>query len=147
MAQDGAGPTDDVTLDDALSDAGPGNDTTPSDVDGDGYPDDIDNLPCLAFELTIYNGGVTAATVNLDGTEVAGSNYFPTPDPITIAINPTSAENVLALGGQLAGSPRDSLTVVVMDASNVRYFATVNVREPGHTRDQTFRFSIDATCP
>jgi hypothetical protein len=147
VAQDGTDPTDDVSLDDAHSDAGPGNDTTIGDSDGDGYPDDIDNLPCLAFYLTIYNEGVTAATVNLNGNEVVGSNYFPTPDPITVAINPTNGENTLALGGQLSGSPRDSLTLVVMDSANTLYFATVIVREPGPPRDRSFTFTIDAVCP
>lgn len=141
-----AAPGDDTFVDDAWSDVGPGSDTIIGDQDGDGIPDDIDNLPCLAIYLTIYNENVSAASVMLNGSEVVGSSAFPTNDPIRVAINAVAGENTLALGGKLTGSPADTLTLVVMDTQNTLYFSTVIVRQPGPPRDQTFTFVVDASC-
>lgn len=155
----------DATPTDALADGGPLDDVITTDVgpepdvsgpdtvvsdpdsDGDGIPDADDNLPCLAIYLVVYNQGVTAATLSLNGTEIVGSSAFPTADPITVFINPTSGDNTLALGGQLTGSPSDSLTLVVVDTDGHIYFATVIQRTPGKPFDHTYTFAIDVTCP
>lgn len=155
----------DATPTDAIADGGVPDDVTTTDVgpdpdapqpdvvvsdpdsDGDGIPDSEDNLPCVAIYLVVYNQGVTAATLSLNGTEVVSSNAFPTSDPITVFINPTSGENTLALGGQLTGSPSDSLTLVVVDTDGHIYFATVIQRNPGKPLDHTYTFAIDRTCP
>ncbi|HRE87921.1 MAG TPA: hypothetical protein PK095_02170 [Myxococcota bacterium] len=117
------------------------------DDDGDGIPNEEDNLPCLAIMLTVYNDDVTSATVELNDQEVVGSNAFPSEDPITVYINPVSGENSLSLGGKLGGSPRDSLTLLVSDTQGNVYFTTVIVRQPGAPQTQSFTFTIDATCP
>ena len=67
--------------------------------------------------------------------------------PAAITINPTTGENTLALGGQLTGSPSDSITLVVVDSDGHIYFATVIQREPGKPVAQSYVFDIDATCP
>lgn len=139
--------TDTGTPSDATPDAGPGPDTTVGDSDGDGFPDDVDNLPCLAIYLTVYNDGVTSASVQLNGAEIVGSSAFPTQDPITVFINPQSGTNTLALGGKLTGSPRDTLTLVVADTTGRIYFTTVIIRQPGSPTNNTFTFDLDATCP
>ena len=138
---------------DTTADTGSPSDTTTDtgnplgDDDGDGIPNDEDNLPCLAIILTVFNDDVTSATVELNDQEVVGSNAFPTEDPITLYINPVSGENTLSLGGKLGGSPRDSLTLLVSDTQGNVYFTIVIVRQPGMPQTQSFTFVIDATCP
>lgn len=142
----------DIDDDASTTDAGPGPDvpaeeTIGGDQDGDGIPDDEDNLPCLAVYLVVYNDDVTSASIELNGSEVVDASSFPTSEPITVTINPSAGENSLALGGQLTGSPSDTLTLVVIDASGHVYFATVIAREPGKPMDKTFTFTLDVTCP
>jgi len=138
--------TDDTTLDDGIL-VGPDGGGTVTDSDGDGIPDDEDNIPCLGFYLVVYNSGVTSATISVNGAEVVGSNAFPTPDPIRVVLNPVQGTNTLALGGKLAGAPRDSLTLFVEDTNGVVYFSTLIVRDPGHPETRTYTFDVDVTCP
>ena len=146
---DAGPPADAVPTDVGPEPDAPGPETVvaDNDSDGDGIPDDQDNLPCLAIHLVVYNQGVTAASLTLNGVEVVASNAFPTSEPITVFINPTSGSNELALGGQLTGSPSDTLTFVVVDTTGHIYFATVIERNPGKPVDHTYTFEIDATCP
>lgn len=149
----------DVQIDDTLDDTSiedvdpgpdvPGSETVVSDgdSDGDGIPDDEDHLPCLAIYLVVYNNNVSSASLLLNGTEVVGANAFPTTEEIAVFINPTSGDNTLELGGKLTGSPSDTLTLVVIDTEGRIYFAVVIAREPGKPADQTYTFTVDATCP
>lgn len=141
-----AGPTDDTLIGDGVL-VGPDGGGTVTDSDGDGIPDDQDHIPCMGFYLTVYNTGVTSATIEVNGAEVVGSSSFPTSDAITVTLNPVSGTNTLALGGKLAGGPSDSLTLLVTDTNQVVYFSTVIVREPGRPDTRTYTFDVDVTCP
>ncbi len=149
-ALDDVATNDGVTPDEtALGDATPTETDTAmgGDHDGDGIPDDEDHLPCLAITLVVFNEDVSSASLVLNGVEAVSANAFPTDDAIYVTINPTQGENTLALGGQLTGSPSDTLTLFITDGSGVVYFATVITREPGKPNDRTYTFTIDVTCP
>lgn len=144
------GPVDDAIVVDADPGADvPGEETVggDQDSDGDGIPDDEDNLPCLAIYLIVYNDGVSSASLILNDQEVVAPDSFPTSEPITVFINPTTGENTLSLGGKLTGSPTDTLTLVVVDTEGHIYFAVVIQRESGKPDEPSYTFTIDATCP
>lgn len=120
--------------------------TVTPDADGDGIPDDIDNLPCLAVMLIVYNSHVTSASLSFNGSEIVPASEFPTTAGITRYLNVVEGENNLAVGGKLTGSPGDSLTLIVSDTQGHVYFETVIVRASGSPQEHSYHFTIDAHC-
>lgn len=118
----------------------------PADLDGDGVLDDVDHLPCLAVMLIVYNSHVTSASLSLNGSEIVSASEFPTTEAITRYLNVVEGENDLDVGGQLTGSPGDSLTLVVTDTNGHVYFETVIVRQSGPPKEHSYRFVVDAHC-
>lgn len=135
--------------DSALADTTDESDTTTvidGDLDGDGIPDDEDLIPCLGFDLIVLSDGVTAASVFVNAAEVVGPGAFPADAPIVVPLNPAPGVNTLALGGKLTGSPNDSLLFRVVDSTGFVWFEQLVVRGSGSPSEQSFTFTIDATC-
>jgi hypothetical protein len=138
--QDGASPSDTGTV-------GPdGGGPTVGDTDGDGIPDEDDLIPCLGFELLVYNQGVTAASIELNGTTVVDSSAFPTTAAIRATINPAPGVNELDLGGKLTGSPQDLLSLFIVSTDGTIWFETLFVRGSGPPRSYATQFVLDVEC-
>lgn len=122
--------------------------TPVADGDGDGIPDADDNLPCIAIKLTVTNDGVSSASLDLNGEEVVGTNAFPTTMVIERYVNPVNGVNDVSVAGKLAGSPNDSLHLVVAAADmSVTYLDETVNRNPGAPSEVLVSFVVDATCP
>jgi len=137
----------DVGIDhDVVGPDAPDGSVSDGDQDGDGIPDDEDHIPCLGFFLTVYNEGVTAASLTLNGVEVVSASSFPTSDPVIVPLNPVQGDNTLALSGKLTGSPSDALTLVVQDTTGRLWFYVVIVRQPGAPTSNSHTLVIDVDC-
>lgn len=119
---------------------------TPQDLDCDGIPDPVDNIPCESFTLVITNVGVSSAEILINGVAVAGPNDFPTSQPIVMAINPVSGVNVLTVGGKLAGSPGDQFRFQVVDGDGNGWLDQVVTRGPGQPGDVDVAFDVGVLC-
>ena len=119
---------------------------TPEDMDCDGIPDEVDNIPCESFVLTITNQDVSSASILLNGEEGASTNDFPTTTPIVRAINPVTGTNVLTIGGKLSGSPGDELRFVIVDGADLTYLDKIVTRGPGAPATLSVDFQIDVPC-
>jgi hypothetical protein len=150
-----AGPGDDGTssADGGARDAGGAGDADGpdgggplGDRDGDGIPDEDDLIPCLGFELLVYNQGVTSASIDLNGVTVFGADAFPTTLPLRAPVNPAPGVNSLDLGGQLTGSPNDTLSLFIVSDDGRVWFETLFVRGSGPPRTYGAQFVIDVLC-
>lgn len=119
---------------------------TAEDADCDGIPDVIDNIPCQSYTLTISNTDVSSAEILLNGSEVAGTNDFPTTDVLEMKINPVIGLNDLTVAGKLAGSPGDMLHFVTTDGDGVLLFEETVTRSNGNPQPVSLQFTIDASC-
>jgi hypothetical protein len=118
----------------------------PDDEDNDGIPDPDDNIPCAGFKLFMGNDGVSSATVWLNGEEILGTSDFPSSDIYEIVINPNSGENILELGGKLAGSPSDAMDFLIQDDQGNIYLDASVVRANGTPSTESLEFVIDVSC-
>lgn len=116
------------------------------DWDGDGIPDEDDNLPCLAIYLRVDNTGVSSAEVLLNDEIVVDHSLFPTDEIIEVYINPVSGENVLEVGGKLNGSPDDVLLFHIADTEGYVYLNQALIREPGTPKSVAYTFNVDVDC-
>ena len=118
------------------------------DGDGDGIPDVDDNLPCLAIKLTVSNDGVSSASLTLNGAEVVSTNSFPTTMVIERYINPVNGANDIAVAGKLAGSPNDTLHLLIAPVDGgMAYLDQTVTRSNGAPSAIVISFVVDATCP
>ena len=119
---------------------------TEFDTDGDGIPNEDDNIPCMAFYIKVYNQQVSSASVIINGQEIVDESFFPTEEVIIEFINPTPGVNTLELGGKLTGSPEDVLHIEIWDMLGVIYLHETIVRENGSPEPWSASFEINVTC-
>lgn len=116
------------------------------DTDGDGIPNEDDNIPCMAFYIKVYNQQVSSASVVINGQEIVDESFFPTEDVIIEFINPMPGVNTFELGGKLTGSPEDVLHVEIWDTLGVIYLHETIVRENGSPAPYSASFEINVSC-
>lgn len=122
--------------------------TPVADEDGDGIPDVDDNLPCLAIKLTVSNDGVSSASLDMNGDEVVATSSFPTTQVVERYVNPVNGANDISVAGKLAGSPNDTLHLVVAAADmSATYLDETVTRNPGSPSQVSLSFVVNATCP
>ena len=122
--------------------------TSPNDYDfdGDGIPNADDLIPCLAIFLKVWNQEVTSAEVNMNGQNIVPSSWFPTTDIFVDYINASLGQNVLEMGGKVAGSPEDQLHIEVWDTNGVLYLHETIVRGNGQPESPVISFDVNADC-
>lgn len=119
---------------------------TEFDTDGDGIPNEDDNIPCMAFYIKVYNQQVSSASVIINGQTIVEESFFPTEEVIIEFINPVPGVNTFELGGKLTGSPEDVLHVEIWDMLGVIYLHETIVREGGSPEPWSASFEINVTC-
>ncbi|MGM0576686.1 MAG: hypothetical protein ACQEXJ_13235 [Myxococcota bacterium] len=151
---------DDDWSDDGDDDGDDGDDEDDWSDDGDDDGDDEDDWSddddaisdeeggsCPDFELRIYNTGVSAAWVMVDGIDVVRPNAFPTDEPIVVPLEVSPGSNTLEIGGRVAGSPEDVLHLKVVDDTGEVWLHEVIVRKKGKPQMAFFSFEVDEDCP
>ena len=119
---------------------------TADDTDGDGIPNEDDNIPCMAFYVKIWNQEVSSAEVNLNEQTVVDQSFFPTTDIIVEFINPVPGINYIDFGGKVAGSPEDELHTEIWDTVGNIYLHETIVRGNGQPDEVALSFDINVTC-
>lgn len=122
-----------------------------NDTDGDGIPNEDDNIPCAAFYVKIWNQEVSSAEVNLNNAMIVESSFFPTDEVIVEFINPVPGINYIDFGGKVAGSPEDELHTEIWNIATPTlpagvWFHETIVRGNGQPEEVSGTFDINVTC-
>ena len=117
-----------------------------NDLDGDGIPDDEDNIPCMAIYMRVANQGVSSAEILINSEIILEASSFPTEEVIVRFINPNPGLNFLELGGKLQGSPDDILHFLIANTDGVIYLDESVIRDNGTPQSVQLQFVVDAEC-
>ena len=159
LAPDGSddGPTSPVNPSDPHNGDGahgppPGLSPGPGDLDGDGFPDEVDLTPCMALYFLVWSQNVSTAVVSVNGVEIVPASAFPTQEVLGEFLNLPVGDNEVALDKKLTGSQEDLLHVFIGFAiDETRGAALVHqtiLREQGPPQSWSYPFVIETDgCP